>query len=250
MQNIHDFEERVHAARKEIAAILAGERPVSSGSYIQHAAYIAARSQKNHPAAQGSQPLNRKERTHYNQQVKPAEETSLKQWAKENGLWVEAIPFNKQYSNNFLDEGAEQKVYLNQSGKTVVKINTGIYHGTWLEFLIRLILHLAIFPSTEYRLTGFSMQANQFSAILEQPFVDIKAGASNDEIENFLSGIGFINLRNYDYYSAEDGILLEDLHDENVFKDEQGVLYFIDPVIYLETPDLGLDGRSQFHFPF
>jgi hypothetical protein len=43
---------------------------------------------------------------------------------------------------------------------------------------------------------------------------------------------------------------LEDLHDENVFMDEEENLLFIDPVIYLETVDMGLAAKSIFHFPF
>lgn len=250
MQNIHDFEERIHTAKTEIAAILAGERKISSGTHLQNATHIAGECQRHYPAAQGDQPLNRKERAHYNQQVKPLEERLLKQWAKENNLWMEEAYFNQQYSNNFLDEGAEQKVFLKRAGKTVIKVNTGIYHGTWLDFFNRLILHKAMFPSTQYSFTGFTEQGGQFSAILEQPFVDIKTGATNEEIETFLSGTGFINLRNYDYYNSKEGILLEDLHDENVFIDDEGILYFVDPVIYLETPDLGLNGPSQFYFPF
>lgn len=43
-----------------------------------------------------------------------------------------------------------------------------------------------------------------------------------------------------DYYNRRHGIILEDLDDENVFIDKNGVLYFVDPIIFLETPDLGL----------
>ncbi|SCY98988.1 hypothetical protein SAMN02927903_03264 [Flavobacterium caeni] len=49
---------------------------------------------------------------------------------------------------------------------------------------------------------------------------------------------GFENNRNNDYINRELGIILEDLHDENVLT-SNGILYFIDTVFYL-TEDFGL----------
>lgn len=43
---------------------------------------------------------------------------------------------------------------------------------------------------------------------------------------------GFVNNRNNDYINSELGIILEDLHDENVLT-QNGILYFIDTVFYL-----------------
>jgi hypothetical protein len=44
---------------------------------------------------------------------------------------------------------------------------------------------------------------------------------------------GFSNTKNNDYYNPDIGIILEDLHDENVLT-ENGVLKFIDTVFYLK----------------
>ena len=46
---------------------------------------------------------------------------------------------------------------------------------------------------------------------------------------------GFKNTRNNDYYHPGLGIILEDLHDENVLTTD-GVLHFIDTVFYIEEP--------------
>jgi len=43
---------------------------------------------------------------------------------------------------------------------------------------------------------------------------------------------------------------LEDLHDENIFLDEENHRLFIDPVIYFETLDLLRTRTLVFHFPF
>jgi hypothetical protein len=51
-------------------------------------------------------------------------------------------------------------------------------------------------------------------------------------VKTFLSENGFINKKNNDYYNPDLGIILEDLHDENVLT-KNGDLFFIDTVFYL-----------------
>jgi hypothetical protein len=51
-------------------------------------------------------------------------------------------------------------------------------------------------------------------------------------VKSFLNNNGFSNTRNNDFYNPEIGIILEDLHDENVLT-KDGLLYFIDTVFYL-----------------
>ncbi len=68
-------------------------------------------------------------------------------------------------------------------------------------------------------------------------------------VEQYLNLHGFKRMKNDDYYNSELGIILEDLHDENVFLLE-GQLLFIDPVIYFETIEMGLAVNILFRFPF
>lgn len=44
---------------------------------------------------------------------------------------------------------------------------------------------------------------------------------------------GFVNTKNHDYYNSVLGIILEDLHDQNVLT-QDGNLYFIDTVFYVK----------------
>lgn len=44
---------------------------------------------------------------------------------------------------------------------------------------------------------------------------------------------GFLNTKNNDYFNPDLGIILEDLHDENVLT-ENGILKFIDTVFYIK----------------
>lgn len=97
---------------------------------------------------------------------------------------------------------------------------------------------------------GFTETEEQLCAIIEQQWVKIVRGATKEGVENYLLPLGFVNIKNNDYYNQTHGIILEDLHDENVFVGEEGNLLFVDPVIYLETFDLGYGGKELFHFPF
>jgi hypothetical protein len=57
-----------------------------------------------------------------------------------------------------------------------------------------------------------------------------------DDIREFLSFNGFENYRRNDYVHRELGLILEDMHDENVLVNSD-ILFFIDTVFYTVTPD-------------
>lgn len=69
-------------------------------------------------------------------------------------------------------------------------------------------------------------------ALVEQAFVEMTEKTDLMNVKNFMIQNGFENNRNHDYYHPELGIILEDLHDENVLT-RNGILYFIDTVFYL-----------------
>jgi len=69
-------------------------------------------------------------------------------------------------------------------------------------------------------------------AVVLQNYVSITSNTDLDKVKEFLSVNGFNNNRNNDYINEELGIILEDLHDENVLTQNE-MLYFIDTVFYL-----------------
>ncbi|MGI8597877.1 MAG: hypothetical protein ACR2KB_01350 [Chitinophagaceae bacterium] len=73
----YEFEQSIRQAKEEITTLLGGERTPEQGTTLQTATCIAAASQRASEAAKGTEPLTRKERAQYNQQVKPEEEKSL-----------------------------------------------------------------------------------------------------------------------------------------------------------------------------
>jgi hypothetical protein len=69
------------------------------------------------------------------------------------------------------------------------------------------------------------------NAALSQPFIEGEQ-AKLENIKDLLSFNGFENTKRQDYYNKEFGLVLEDMHDENVIA-RQDVLFFIDTVFYI-----------------
>jgi hypothetical protein len=216
----------------------------------KQAADICGRCQSSSDAAKEPEPISREERSKFNEKVRGIEESSLMRFAHEKGLWINEADFLKKYKNRFIGEGAEQKVYLTETGYEVLKVNKGRFHGTWLEYFNRLLFHAFIFPATKYTTIGFTQDDGIFSVVTQQQFALLNNGATRDKVENYLKIHGFERFKNDDYYNRNISVKLEDLHDENVFVNENNYLLFVDPVIYFETSDLKLKGEFIFHFPF
>ena len=70
-------------------------------------------------------------------------------------------------------------------------------------------------------------------AVVKQPFVKANQRTDLAKVKEFMHANGFLNTKNNDYYNPDLGIILEDLHDENVLTQNE-VLYFIDTVFYLK----------------
>ena len=52
-------------------------------------------------------------------------------------------------------------------------------------------------------------------------------------VKDFLLSNGFESIKNNDYVNNNIGIIIEDLHDENVLT-KDGLLYFIDTVFFIK----------------
>jgi transcriptional/translational regulatory protein YebC/TACO1 len=69
-------------------------------------------------------------------------------------------------------------------------------------------------------------------AVVKQAFVIITAKTDLNEVRGFLTQNGFNKTKNNDYLNPDLGIILEDLHDENVLTKNE-MLYFIDTVFFI-----------------
>ncbi|MCV9928355.1 hypothetical protein OIU83_11855 [Flavobacterium sp. LS1R49] len=198
----------------ELQSIISGKGKVKHGTTIQATTSYLSRSQSSSEMAKGFK--------HFKEQ----ETEALEKFITENNLWVLDINID-----NYVSEGAEQKVYL-KDGKNVIKLNDSIYYNSWLDYLNNLLLNNYFFPDTAYKLLGFHKETDTLYAVVEQPFVKATEKTNLDLVKKFMLANGFLNTKNNDYYNPELGIILEDLHDENVLT-ENGILQFIDTVFYI-----------------
>jgi len=68
-------------------------------------------------------------------------------------------------------------------------------------------------------------------AILKQPLIIFDELVELNNIKEFIEYNGFKQTKRQDYENAELGLILEDMHDENVLL-KAGILFFIDSVFY------------------
>ena len=163
------------------------------------------------------------------QQHKEEETKRLVRFAEENNLWIDNINIDL-----YVSQGAEQKVYL-KDGSTVLKLNDAIYYASWIDYFHNLLLNNLFFPDTAYHLLGFYKDLDIIYAVVEQQFVKANEKTDLNAVKLFLENNGFRNTKNHDYLNEELGLILEDLHDENVLT-QNGMLCFIDTVFYVVPP--------------
>jgi hypothetical protein len=116
----------------------------------------------------------------------------------------------------------------------VFKLNDSIYYERWIDYFYNLLLHNYFFKDTAYKLVGFIKEKDQLLAVVEQNFVEITQLTDLQYVKDFLNSNGFESTKNNDYINKDLGIIIEDLHDENVLTKE-GLLYFIDTVFFIKS---------------
>jgi hypothetical protein len=200
--------------KHELQNIISGKSKVRHGDAIQTIASYIRRGKSTSTAIK------------QNHQIKDEEATLLRQFCDQNNFWKSDIDIA-----TFVSSGAEQKVYL-RNDYQVIKLNDAIYYLIWKDYFNNLLLNNYFFPDTAYQLVGFHEFENILYAVVSQEFIKSDQNTDLENVKNFLFSNGFLNKKNNDYYNPELGIILEDLHDENVLTFE-GNLYFIDTVFYL-----------------
>lgn len=203
--------------KHELQILISGIGQEAKGNLIQAAAHYLRESKETSGASQTIE------------FTKEQETEKLIQWVDKNSLWHPVIP-----ESRFIARGAEQRVYLDDDTRFVLKLNDSIFYAKWLDYFYSLLLHNFFFPATSYELNGFFKEDNILFAVVQQPFIEVTETTDIGKVKQFLSENNFQLKRNNDYFNPELGLILEDLHDENVLTNN-GTLFFIDTVFYL-TP--------------
>ncbi|HHT22224.1 MAG TPA: hypothetical protein GXZ87_02775 [Bacteroidales bacterium] len=202
--------------RNELQNILSGTSSYSYDAVIQTIARYLRRSERASPTA---------EEKHEN---KPKETAKLIEYAKKHNLFYEVLN-----EDDYISEGAEQKVFIS-GDDAVIKLNDAIYYASWKDYFHNLLLHNYFFSDTAYSFLGFYLKEDVLYAVVKQNFIKTEEQTDLANVRKFLVANGFENTKNHDYYHPVLGIILEDLHDENVLTNN-GVLYFIDTVFYINS---------------
>lgn len=161
--------------------------------------------------------------------IKKEQAESLNQFITGNNWWLNP----PSQLNRFLTQGGEAEIYFNIDEGYVTKLNDAIYYATWLDFLSSILIHNLLFEETRYELQGFTTTAEGMQAVLKQNFIISDSPVNLREVKSFLEFNGFKNTKRNDYYNEELGLILEDIHDENVIMNS-GVMFFIDTVFFVD----------------
>ena len=160
--------------------------------------------------------------------IKEEQARFLKAYAEDKGFWMQSLPEGCQY----LTHGGESEIYLAPDQFHVIKNNDAVYYATWLEYFNSLLIHNLLFPNTAYEFVGFTLgKEKELRAVVQQRFIE---GEQVDlaDIKEHLIFNGFAHTKRQDYFNTEFGLILEDMHDENVIA-RNDVLFFIDTVFYI-----------------
>jgi hypothetical protein len=163
-------------------------------------------------------------------QNKAQETEELIEFAKSNSLLLDIIP-----EDRFIASGAEQKVYIT-GDKHVIKLNDAIYYASWEDYFNNLLLHNYFFADTAYHFLGFYLSENILYAVVQQAYIKADSMTDLKQVKSFMAANGFENNRRNDYENVSLGLIIEDLHDENVLTAE-GMLYFIDTVFFIKPEE-------------
>ena len=182
--------------------------------------------------------------------VDRAARSHLRHWVDSHGPILEESTFITAWEAQGQRGGAEHHVHHDQEqGRWFKRLHRSLHFTTLGDYFDRLRLHEAIFPETAYRLAGFTINPKnkQLVPVVSQPHVEVNTSlppVSKAETDELMSGLGFApvqlrydGIQDDDYYAyvhPVSGVLVFDLHDENVVRLEgSDELVVIDPFICL-----------------
>ena len=159
-----------------------------------------------------------------------AETESILAWAQASGCLISPSVFEiRTASFAQLEGGAEHEVLLDQENHRVIKLTTPPNFGargearTYLENLLAYDALLGF----EWCFEGVLQEPDGLAIITSQPFVAAEQ-ATEEQIEAYFGGQGFIKQREHTYHRAIDGLTLADARPPNMLRDGKGNIFPID----------------------
>lgn len=182
--------------------------------------------------------------------VDRAGRSHIRRWVEEHGPVYDEALFTTAWVAQGQRGGAEHHVHHDQEqGRWFKRLHRSLHYTTLGDYFDRMRLHEAIFPETAYHLEGFTINARskELSPVVSQPHVEVdmsRPPVSREETDALMAGMGFGPVRLCHngvpddgycaYLHPVTGVLVFDLHDENVVRLEgTDALVVIDPFICL-----------------
>ncbi len=157
--------------------------------------------------------------------------------AKDNNLFVPKDLWDSFGDKKRLPSG-ESIVYLSPDGLTVTKIKNpfakaSIKNIKPCDIILEHIVHNILFPNTQYTFKGISQDLHEIRIIYSQPYIPLNfVPPTQKQIDNYL--IEAMGLKKEDaYFYGNNYISITDVSadSDNVLSDNEGNLFFIDPII-------------------
>ena len=174
----------------------------------------------------------------------------VRKWAADQGILTDESAFFEAWKAQGSLHGAEHQVFYDpRKGRWFKRLYRRLHYTTLGDYFARLRFHSAIFPETAYRLEGFTLnsKSKEIAPLVSQPHVEVNENlppVSKEETDSLMALMGFASVQllhegvrddgYYAYLHPLTGVLVFDLHDENVIRlQETAHLVVIDPFICL-----------------
>lgn len=174
----------------------------------------------------------------------------LRLWAEKHDASLPEAAFDTPWQAQGRLGGAEHHVHHDEAtGRWFKRLYQCVNGSTLGDYFDRMRLHAVLFPETAYRLEGFIInpKSKALAPVVSQPHVEVALDqplVTPEEVAALMATMGFAYVRlahngvvddgYYAYYHAATGVLVHDLHDENVVRMARThELAVIDPYISL-----------------
>ena len=160
--------------------------------------------------------------------------------AKEQGLYIDRSDWDKFGDRRMIPTG-ESIVFLSEDESTFTKMKSPFAKAPMKQTLpediiYEHLIHNMLFPSTRYRFVGISEDVKGIRIVLQQRNIsDMYQVPTQKMIDDYL--IRQLGLTKEDkYFYGNEFFAITDVSNvsDNVLCDEDGRLYFIDPIIRLK----------------
>ena len=176
-----------------------------------------------------------------------AETESLLAWAKARKCLISPTVFEVGTASfGELEGGNEHEVLVDSESGRVIKLTRPPNFGARGEakaYLENLLAYDALL-GFEWNFEGIVIEPDGVGILTSQPYVNAKE-ATEEQIDAYFSGQGFIKTRQHTYHRSIDEITLVDARPANILRDSDGMIFPIDiHIVGVNAEDLFADDKE------